>query len=72
MPEMDGVDATKAIRAAEDKSARPVYIVATTANAMQGDRERYLTAGMDGYVSKPIRISELVSALEVAHDVRNA
>ena len=71
MPEMDGVDATKAIRAAEDKSARPVYIVATTANAMQGDRERYLAAGMDGYVSKPIRISELVSALEVAHDTRN-
>ena len=71
MPEMDGVDATKAIRAAEDNNAKQVYIVATTANAMQGDRERYLAAGMDGYVSKPIRISELVSALEVAHDVRN-
>lgn len=65
MPVMDGVDATKAIRAEQD--AKSVYIIATTANAMQGDRERYLSAGMDGYVSKPIRISELVAALAAAY-----
>ncbi len=71
MPVMDGVDATKAIRAAESASVKAPYIVATTANAMQGDRERYLAAGMDGYVSKPIRISELVSALEAAYASRS-
>ena len=71
MPEMDGVDATMAIRAAEGSTSEKVYIVATTANAMQGDRERYLAAGMDGYVSKPIRVSELVSALEVAYESRS-
>ena len=71
MPEMDGVDATMAIREAEGITSEKVYIVATTANAMQGDRERYLAAGMDGYVSKPIRISELVSALEVAYQSRS-
>lgn len=72
MPVMDGVDATKAIRAAESSNVKAPYIVATTANAMQGDRERYLAAGMDGYVSKPIRISELVSALEAAYASRSA
>jgi len=67
MPVMDGVDATKAIRAAEQAAGRPAsYIVATTANAMQGDKERYLAAGMDGYISKPMRINELVSALNAA------
>lgn len=71
MPVMDGVDATKAIRAAEGGTDQTAYIVATTANAMQGDRERYLAAGMDGYVSKPIRISELVSALDVAYQKRS-
>ena len=69
MPVMDGVDATKAIRAAEQAAGRRTsYIVATTANAMQGDRERYLAAGMDGYISKPMRINELVSALYEAFE----
>ncbi len=72
MPVMDGVDATKAIRADEESSANPVYIIATTANAMQGDRERYLDAGMDGYISKPIRMNELVNALEAAYQLRKA
>lgn len=67
MPVMDGVDATKAIRAEHESRSKSVYIIATTANAMQGDRERYLSAGMDGYVSKPIRISELVTALATAY-----
>lgn len=69
MPVMDGVDATKAIRAAEQAAGRSAsYIVATTANAMQGDKERYLEAGMDGYISKPMRINELVNALNEAFD----
>lgn len=70
MPVMDGVDATKAIRAAENSEGVATYIIATTANAMQGDRERYLAAGMDGYISKPMRINELVNALEAAHTIR--
>ena len=68
MPVMDGVEATREIRASEKKTESPTYIVATTANAMQGDRERYLAAGMDGYISKPVRINELVSALETAFE----
>ena len=68
MPVMDGVDATKAIRVAEKSTKSSAYIIATTANAMQGDRELYLAAGMDGYISKPMRINELVSALETAYE----
>ncbi len=70
MPVMDGVDATLNIRKNETGAARP-YIVAMTANAMQGDRERYLTAGMDGYISKPMRINELANALEVAYQSKS-
>ena len=61
MPEMDGLDATKAIRRIPNL-AQP-RIVAMTANAMQGDREMCLAAGMDDYVSKPIRVQELVEAI---------
>ena len=62
MPEMDGLAATRRI-CQQWKTQRP-HIVAMTANAMQGDRERCLTAGMDAYISKPIRVNELVQALE--------
>lgn len=62
MPEMDGLAATQAICQIW-QTARP-RIVAMTANAMQGDKERCLQAGMDDYVSKPIRVNELVQALE--------
>jgi CheY-like chemotaxis protein len=58
MPEMDGFAATAAIRGAEAQSRRRP-IVAMTANAMQGDRERCLAAGMDDYLAKPIDISLL-------------
>jgi CheY-like chemotaxis protein len=62
MPEMDGLEASRQICARWPRGERP-HIVAMTANAMQGDRERCLEAGMDDYVSKPIRVNELVTAL---------
>ena len=62
MPEMDGLEATRRIVDGADPAARP-RIVAMTANAMDGDRERCIAAGMDGYISKPIRVDELVGAL---------
>ena len=65
MPDMDGLEATAKIRAQRAASDCP-YIVALTANAIAGDREKYLIAGMDDYVSKPIEISELVRALRAA------
>jgi CheY-like chemotaxis protein len=62
MPEMDGIEATKAIRA--DPRFAKLPIVAMTANAMAGDRERCLEAGMDDHVSKPIDPDELLRALQ--------
>jgi two-component system sensor histidine kinase/response regulator len=64
MPEMDGFEATAAIRQREGGSRRHLPIVAMTAYAMKGDRERCLAAGMDGYVSKPIQPRELWQAIE--------
>jgi CheY-like chemotaxis protein len=62
MPEMDGLRASQAIRALTHIEAQP-RIIAMTANAMAGDRETCLAAGMDDFVSKPVRIDELVTAL---------
>ena len=63
MPEMDGLDATRAIRAVEKAVGTHIPIIAMTAHAMKGDRERCLAAGMDGYTSKPIRIRDLEQAI---------
>jgi signal transduction histidine kinase/DNA-binding response OmpR family regulator/HPt (histidine-containing phosphotransfer) domain-containing protein len=62
MPEMDGLEASRQIAARWPRDERP-YVVAMTANAMAGDRETALAAGMDDYVSKPIHLDELVGAL---------
>jgi len=64
MPELDGLEATRRIR--KRWPDRRLRIVAMTANAMAGDRETYLAAGMDDYISKPIRPPELTAALERA------
>jgi CheY-like chemotaxis protein/HPt (histidine-containing phosphotransfer) domain-containing protein len=66
MPEMDGFQATQAIRTAERASGRHVPIIAMTAHALPGDREKCLEAGMDDYVSKPIRRESLMRAIENA------
>ena len=64
MPTMDGLETTVAIRAQEHTTGAHIPIIAMTANAMQGDRERCLEAGMDGYVAEPIRSSDLYQAVE--------
>ncbi|HKS36395.1 MAG TPA: response regulator [Verrucomicrobiae bacterium] len=70
MPELDGYEATRTIRRLEQQrtapfdSASPVHVIAMTANAMEGDREVCLAAGMNDYVSKPVRLEDLQAALE--------
>jgi CheY-like chemotaxis protein/HPt (histidine-containing phosphotransfer) domain-containing protein len=64
MPEMDGLEATRAIREQEKSTGRHIPIVAVTAHAMKGDEERCLAAGMDYYLSKPLRTQDLLKVLE--------
>ncbi len=72
MPVMDGFEATRRIRKWElerrsrGERFKTVYIIAMTANAMIGDSEACLAAGMDGYVSKPVRTAELAAAIDQA------
>lgn len=64
MPEMDGLEATSTIRRGEKSTGKHQLIIALTAHALKGDQERCLAAGMDGYLSKPIRSQELDVILE--------
>ena len=66
MPRMGGVKATSAIREREKTTGHQIPIVAMTAHAMKGDREKYLAAGMDGYISKPVRPAELFSVIDAS------
>lgn len=63
MPEMDGVEATKAIRAMKGVK-KNIPIIALTAHALKGDRERFLESGMDGYISKPVQMSDLLKYIQ--------
>jgi PAS domain S-box-containing protein len=64
MPEMDGLQATAAIRRGESKSGKHIPIIAMTAHAMSGDKEHCFKAGMDDYITKPIRLEQLFEVLE--------
>jgi two-component system, sensor histidine kinase and response regulator len=64
MPDMDGFEATQQIRQEENATGKHILIIALTAHAMRGDRERCLAAGMDGYLAKPIKLDDLMLVLE--------
>jgi PAS domain S-box-containing protein len=68
MPEVDGFEATRRIREAEVGTGRRTPIIAVTAHILQGDRERCMEAGMDGYITKPVRADELSEAIRAAAD----
>jgi two-component system sensor histidine kinase/response regulator len=72
MPQMDGMEATVEIRRREEKTGAHIPIVAMTAHAMKGDRDRCLAAGMDGYVSKPISFSVLKAEIDRVLSVQPA
>jgi two-component system, cell cycle response regulator DivK len=61
LPDMDGIEALRRLR--EDERTAGIPVLALTAQAMQGDRERFLAAGFDGYLSKPVDIAELVATI---------
>ena len=63
MPEMDGLEATRFIRIKDQAHGTHTPVIAMTAHAMLGDRERFLEAGMDGYIGKPIRVAELMEEI---------
>lgn len=74
MPELDGIEATRRIRA-ELPAGRQPRIIAMTANALEGDRERCIAAGMDDYISKPVKRDDVAAALArvvVAHETPTA
>jgi len=64
MPEVDGFEATAIIRAKENQTGGHIPIIAMTAHAMTGDRDRCLAAGMDGYISKPVKVHNLFEVIE--------
>lgn len=71
MPVMDGYEANKIIREKEKSSGRHLPIIAITAHALKGDKEKCLEARMDGYISKPIKIPKLIEAIRQAVPERN-
>lgn len=66
MPKLDGIETTKRIRQAEAKTGEHIPIIALTAHALFGDRERFLAAGMDEYIAKPMQMNELFEKIEAA------
>jgi two-component system, cell cycle response regulator DivK len=68
LPDLDGLEALRRLRADERTAAIPV--LAVTAQAMQGDRERFLAAGFDGYVAKPVDVGELIGTVRQLCDKR--
>jgi len=72
MPEMDGLEATRAIRDREADRGEHIPIIAITAHAMKGDRKRCLDAGMDGYISKPINTKELFDRIRAVAGLSSA
>jgi CheY-like chemotaxis protein len=64
MPEMNGIDATKAIRSLDDSKKRNIPIIALTANALKGEEKKYLAAGMNDYLTKPFKQKELYTVME--------
>jgi CheY-like chemotaxis protein len=64
MPEMDGLEATALLRQSEKGTGAHLPVIAVTAHAMKGDRELCLAAGMDDYISKPLRAQDLTGALD--------
>jgi two-component system sensor histidine kinase/response regulator len=66
MPEVDGFEATRMVREFEKSTGGHIAIVAMTAHAMKGDRERCIEAGMDDYIAKPVQFKELAEALQRA------
>jgi len=64
MPEMDGLTATRILRSRELDTGSHVPVIAMTANAMRGDREKCLEAGMDDYISKPLHLEDLMAVVE--------
>jgi CheY-like chemotaxis protein len=71
MPDMDGLTATAAIREHEKAGGKHVTIIALTAHAMAGDKERFLGAGMDSYLAKPLRPEQLMAVVDAIHPVPN-
>jgi signal transduction histidine kinase/DNA-binding response OmpR family regulator len=71
MPEMNGIDATRAIRTREQENGRHILIIAMTAHAMKGDREECLAAGMDDYIAKPIRAAHLYEVIDRTVEIKN-